>query len=248
LVTDYKQSEVAQRLRVINDGVWSIPDFLNPDQAFELKEVIGDSHLWGLTFCAGERVMGLPPEEYRLCNSSDVREMANIAYDTAKNGFSFLREELWLPPLETSSEFENPCVLSSYMRLVRSKEFSALLHSATGISNLELTRFSVQRYRRGHFLAFSARPPVDAQIGICLCLTNNWAADWGGVHQFRDIFGSIELGITPAFNALTIYSLSKPNAVSFVGPFTEESCLLMKAQFSNIVALKLKKGRLSDHF
>jgi Rps23 Pro-64 3,4-dihydroxylase Tpa1-like proline 4-hydroxylase len=50
-------------------------------------------------------------------------------------------------------------------------------------------------------------------------LTPGWSVDWGGLLMFVDQDGHVAEAYTPAFNALNLFQVPQPHAVSMVAPF-----------------------------
>jgi Rps23 Pro-64 3,4-dihydroxylase Tpa1-like proline 4-hydroxylase len=76
-------------------------------------------------------------------------------------------------------------------------------------------------YRSGHFLT-EHDDAIDGQRRLAayvLNLTPRWRADWGGLLLFLDRDGHVAEGYTPTFNALNIFKVPQPHAVTCVAPF-----------------------------
>ena len=79
------------------------------------------------------------------------------------------------------------------------------------------------RYRKSHFLTThdDAVEGKDRLFAYVLNFTRDWRPDWGGELLFFDEAGHVAAGFTPTFNALNIFRVPQPHAVSFVAPFAQ---------------------------
>lgn len=174
---------------------------------------------WGLRFCDGSRILGVPPETYRECSGKEKQEIADKAYSAAQSGFAFCREEIWGPWIDASRQEEAGSILGKLLQFINGDSFSEFLCDVVGCTSVRLVRISAERYAPGHFFGFAFGAPVGAGIGFAIDLTPAWQLEWGGLLEILNLTGGIEPAYEPRFNAISIYSLSKPRGVSFVQRF-----------------------------
>lgn len=106
-------------------------------------------------------------------------------------------------------------------------DFAAFIRDLTGETRPIFCDAMASRYRPGDFLsahddAISGQRRLFAYV---LNLTPEWRADWGGVLNFLDEDGHVAEGYTPSFNALNLFSIPIPHAVSEVARLTPRSRL-----------------------
>ena len=191
---------------------------IRQDVALALREWLEQQRSWELRLSDGQRILGLSAADYRACSVADLREFTEIAYSAARHGFAFLREELASVNLRDRG-LRGP--LGEVLDCLGTREFKRGIATIVGSHSVELVRLGLERYRCGHFYAFTCGAPNDAQIGFSLDLTDAWPAVWGGLLQFADFLGSVEYGYVPDFNTLVIYDLQKPRSISYVAPLTQ---------------------------
>jgi Rps23 Pro-64 3,4-dihydroxylase Tpa1-like proline 4-hydroxylase len=77
------------------------------------------------------------------------------------------------------------------------------------------------RYIAGHFLKDHAdeSPFERRRFAYVLSVTKDWTVDMGGLLHFMDAGGSVVDTFVPTFNALTIFAVPTPHAVSYVPPW-----------------------------
>jgi SM-20-related protein len=77
------------------------------------------------------------------------------------------------------------------------------------------------RYERGHYL--TQHDDSAAEKGrlyaFVLNLTPHWRTDWGGLLNFIDADGHVAEAYAPAWNAINLFRVPQPHAVSCVAPF-----------------------------
>jgi hypothetical protein len=208
-----------------------IPSLLAWECADALYSHLKECKLWGLKLSNGDRVLGIGPRRYETLSAKDAKALADTAYAAARQGYSFIREEAWLPPLDLEG-LEAAPIMISLVKFLRSAPFGRLVSEVTGQPPLELVRFRVERYRAGHFCGFSEVPRSVDQIGFSISFARSWIVDWGGLLQFRDSFGSVDRAYLPTWNTCTLYSLSRSHGVSFVAPFAHDSAYFVTGQLA----------------
>jgi SM-20-related protein len=196
-----------------------IRNVLNGESARALYRWLRDDASWGLKLCNGERVLGVPPSEYSRCTSSDLRGFADIAYTAARLGFAFMREEIWCSSATMQGYPEGGHVVAPLLDLLNSDELQKLIVAVTGYVSTRLLKVAIERHKPGHFCTFNNGSSPSARLGVRLDLTPAWQVDWGGLCEFTNFFGAVDAAYRPEFNSLTIYSLSRPQGISFVAPF-----------------------------
>ncbi|MDQ0465378.1 hypothetical protein QO010_003165 [Caulobacter ginsengisoli] len=114
-----------------------------------------------------------------------------------------------LEPIEAVYDFLN------------SETFLTFIRRITGETREIFCDAMASRYRPGDFLA-AHDDAVSGQRRLwayVLNFTPGWRADWGGVLNFLDEDGHVAEGYSPVFNALNLFSIPTPHAVSYVAPY-----------------------------
>ncbi len=146
-----------------------------------------------------------------------------MVHAQARSGFQYLYERYPLDDRARMGLLTDP-ILAQALQSVRSAAFIALLKQITQIGDLEDTDLQLSRYRAGHFLTGHdhSHAPGLRRAAFVINLTQNWRADFGGILQFIDADGHIERAFTPSFNAMALFRVPKPQAVSAVPAFVDK--------------------------
>jgi len=114
-----------------------------------------------------------------------------------------------LAPIEAAYDFVN------------SEAFLGFVRTLTGEARCAFCDAQATRYRRGDFLALhhDELPGMNRLYAYVLNFTPVWMTDWGGTLVFVDEDGHLAEGYTPAFNALNIFRVPTPHAVTQVAGY-----------------------------
>lgn len=141
-------------------------------------------------------------------------------YDAAATGFQYLYDVMRISDKVDAGEFGDNALATIYSQL-NSPEGIAALRKLAGDERIEYVDARATRYRTGHFLTTHDDSEAGKQrlYGYVLNLTPQWRADWGGLLMFFSPDGHVSEAFTPAWNALNIFSVPQPHAVSQVTPY-----------------------------
>jgi hypothetical protein len=140
----------------------------------------------------------------------------------ARQGFQYLFETYALYDAARAGRLDDPD-LGAAFAFVRSPEFLELARTITGRSEIAYADAQLTRFRAGHYLA-RHDDAVDGKNRVAayvINLTRGWRADCGGQLQFLDGDGHVERAYTPTFNALAMFEVPTPHAVSPVAPWVD---------------------------
>lgn len=196
-----------------------IPDIMDLDGANQLLQALEAFEGWNLVFNSGSRHIDVYAEQLALMSEAQIREAHRIADTGATSGFQYIfknypiydayHEGICLTPFDKIYDFLNSHTTLDLARTVTG-------HSDIAFADAQLTKFEA-----GHFLTTHDDnvDGKDRRAAFVLNLTPDWRTDWGGILQFVGQDGHLEGGFTPCFNALNIFSIPKPHAVSQVSSF-----------------------------
>lgn len=104
---------------------------------------------------------------------------------------------------------------------LNSETFLGFVRTLTGDPRCAYCDAQATRYRRGDFLALhhDEMPGMNRLYAYVLNLTPAWLTDWGGTLVFVDEDGHVAEGYAPAFNALNIFRVPAPHAVTQVASY-----------------------------
>lgn len=111
--------------------------------------------------------------------------------------------------------------VSDVLAFVNGPDFIGLVRAVTGDDRVDFADAQATRYRPGHVLTGhdDTAAGKNRLYAYVLNLTREWRIDWGGALIFPGPDGHIEAGFTPAFNALNIFAVPMPHAVTQVASF-----------------------------
>lgn len=104
---------------------------------------------------------------------------------------------------------------------LNSEAFLGFVRTLTGEPACAFCDAQATRYRPGDFLAphHDEMPGMNRLFAYVLNFTPVWMPDWGGTLIFIDEDGHVAEGYTPAFNALNIFRVPTPHAVTQVASY-----------------------------
>ena len=105
--------------------------------------------------------------------------------------------------------------------LLNSENFLAFVRTLTGEPRCDFCDAQATRYRPGDFLArhHDELTGMNRLFAYVLNLTPAWSPDWGGTLVFLDADNNVAEGYRPAYNALNIFRVPTPHAVTQVASF-----------------------------
>lgn len=209
--------------RFARDGRVQIRDLLTDGAADALHGVLARETPWGLGWRAGadgphglnaQALAALPPAEHRRIGEAIFRAMRGQDY-----AFSYAR----YPILDAYLGGWNPGgPHDNLLEHLNSPPFLDLIRAVTGIPELRKADAQATLYAPNQFLPLhvDAHAAEGWRIAYVLSMCREeWRHDWGGYLQFFDEDGDIIAGYRPRFNALSLFAVPAPHAVSYVPPF-----------------------------
>jgi SM-20-related protein len=213
---DALAARYAERQRI------QVADFLTPDAAEAVRDVLERQTPWGMAYAGGE-VAAASLRRDALCAMSPAERQAPIqtAGEAVRRGeFGFVYSQYpmveaylnrWNPghPLELLLEHMNDASVLAFARRV------------TGIDALIKADAQATLYGPGHYLSQhdDSISGDGRRVAYVLNLARDWKPDWGGYLLFYDEAGDVTGGFRPRFNALSLFTVPQRHAVSYVPPF-----------------------------
>lgn len=209
--------------RFARDQRVQIRNVLTESSARALHDVIANHTPWGLAWGAGDdgphgmnadELAGLGPAARADIAGKILRAMSAQDY-----AFSYAR----YPILDAYLGAWSPGGPHDiFLEHLNDEPFLDLMRTVTGFTELRKADAQATLFAPNQFLAWH----VDGHVAegwrvayvLSLC-TIDWRPDWGGYLQFFDDDGDVVAGYRPRFNALSLFAVPAPHAVSFVPPF-----------------------------
>jgi Rps23 Pro-64 3,4-dihydroxylase Tpa1-like proline 4-hydroxylase len=195
---------------------------LSNESAYRAYRSLAEEVPWQLHLNDGDCAFDIGGDQVRAMPESTQAQLYARVNANAASGFQYLFDNF---PLSDAHALGRNLELYAMrvFEFVNSPEFLEFARRVVGDERIAFADAQATRYRSGHFLtqhddALEARERIAAYV---LNLTPEWRADWGGILNFLDGDGHVAEGYTPVFNALNLFKVPQPHAVSYVTPFAK---------------------------
>jgi len=144
---------------------------------------------------------------------------ARVAAETAA-GFNYLYETFTIYDKWHAGVLRQEApVLADLFAFLNSDAFLEPMRTILDAPSISFCDGQLTRYRAGHFLTThdDAVDGKDRIAAYVLSLTEDWRDDWGGQLEFYGPDGQTETGFIPRLNALSLFKIPQPHAVTKVG-------------------------------
>jgi len=196
-----------------------IPDFLAPACALALHAHL-DSAEWSLVLNSGEKVFDLGREARTALTPDKLQNLMLGLHQQAQAGFQFLFESIRVPE-DATQRRADPTLLNRFADFMNTPETLTLLRTITNVPAIAFADAQATAYGPGHFLTTHDDNVAGKNrfAAYVMNLTPAWTPDWGGLLQFLDGDRHVAQAWTPRFNALNLFAVPQPHAVTLVAPF-----------------------------
>jgi Rps23 Pro-64 3,4-dihydroxylase Tpa1-like proline 4-hydroxylase len=164
---------------------------------------------------ARDMPLGVLSEEQKSALSDSLHERAS-------RGFQYLFDNFPISDAYALGRHRK-LYLMRVLEFLNSNDFLMLVRQVTGVGAIAEIDAQATCYEPGHFLTrhddFASG--VNRVAAYVLNFTPRWSASWGGVLNFIDSDGHVSEGYVPAFNALNLFKVPQPHAVSYVAPYAQ---------------------------
>jgi SM-20-related protein len=198
-----------------------IPAIFDRDTALAVHEALAAEAVpWQLHFNDGAEAYDVPAATVDALAPAERERLLQPIYERARTRFQYLFENFSISDHHARGQ-HNELALMRVFDFLRSEPMLEFIRRVTGAREIATIDAQATRYRPGHFL--TVHDDRDEQKGrvtaYVLNMTPAWRADWGGVLPFLDEDGHVAEGYVPAFNALNLFRVPAPHAVSLVAPY-----------------------------
>jgi SM-20-related protein len=200
----------------VRTGRVHIPNILTDASAQRLLYALEHETPWGLIFNEGEKI-----RKFETISEEDHMQMAIAAWERAHVGFQLFHRFYYL--LLNGKVIPAPDhYLGRLVAFMTAPHFLAFAREVTGLEAIAgLKSISATLYKPLDFLnVHHDRDPSGKRlVAFSLNMTPKWRPDWGGALQFFDGDDHIVDGYLPTFNALNLFRVPQPHAISQVAMF-----------------------------
>jgi len=201
------------------DGRIQVRDVLTDGAARAMRDILARLTPWEIAWQAGE-------DGPNAIRAPEVRsEQANVARQTAEAAargeysFQYARYPMLDAYLEKWAP-NGPHEL--LLEHINSEDFLTFIREVTGIDTIRKGDAQATLYAPGHFLGRHVDSHVAEGWRVAYVMNfciDDWKPDWGGYLNFLDEEGDVVAGYKPRFNALNMFTVPRPHAVTYVPPF-----------------------------
>jgi SM-20-related protein len=197
-----------------------IPGLLPADAARRIHAALANDTPWQLSLANRGSNAGLDLATYAQLPPERKVELEALVHSAAAQGFSYFYKNFPIDDHLAAGRHRDH-LLMRVTAFLNSAAFLAFAREITGVPTVRRLDAQATLYEPGHFLTRhdDHDPPKRRVAAYVLNLTPQWRADWGGILQFLDPDGHVSEGYVPAFNALNVFRVPQPHAVSYVAPF-----------------------------
>lgn len=175
---------------------------------------------WTLALNTGAQDREFRPAHVAQFDLAQATRLLEVVHHGAEGGFQYLSDSYRVSSLYDQGVVRTGALAALY-EAFNSPDLMGFFRSLTGDPELCYADMQATRYRPGHFLTThdDALAHKHRRYAYVLNLTKAWVPDWGGVLLFHGPDGRVEEGYAPAWNALNVFRIGQPHAVSYVAPF-----------------------------
>jgi len=197
-----------------------IPDFLTEAaRAAVLTDIEGDIP-WQVSLDSQGKGLNIERGAYLGLDAGQRRTLDELVHAQAARGFQYLFESYRLSDEVEAGRCPFPALKGLY-DFLNGADFLGFIRDLTGETRGVYCDAQVTRFGPGHFL--TTHTDLEERKGRLFAYVINlspvWRSDWGGLLQFIGPGGHIEQAFTPQGNALNLFRVPQPHAVSCVAPF-----------------------------
>jgi Rps23 Pro-64 3,4-dihydroxylase Tpa1-like proline 4-hydroxylase len=174
---------------------------------------------WVVVFNRGNKHFEVSPENFARMPKGALLQMQSDIFETARDGFQLAYDVVNVSKKTDAVLTKDPVLVE--LHAFMNGPYVAFLNAVTGQPRGAWCDVTATRYKPGHFCEMHDDSADDGErlVAFVLNLTPRWRVDWGGLLLFVDERGHVSSGLTPTFNALSIFRTPQPHTVSAVAPF-----------------------------
>ena len=197
-----------------------VANFLTEESADYVARALETHAAWSLTANAAGEVFEMPLERLSDLDPFERARIGTVTADGSSERMQYLYDT-WRVSFFAERGLRQGGGIEALYDFLNGEAFLGFVRDLTGDARAAFCDAQATRYRAGHFLTSHDDTSAGKQrlSAYVLNFTRRWRPDWGGLLQFYDADGNVEVGFTPAFNALNLFAVPKAHAVSYVAPY-----------------------------
>ncbi len=198
-----------------------VPGFLHHEDALSLYESVARARGWlRAVHVAPGRDAEIPLDGPNALTPAAVAGLERDLREQATDTFQYVFDLIRVSMDAEAGRPVDPTLMAAY-RFVNSEPFLDFVRDLTGDSSAAYADMTATRYGPGHYLTVhdDAAPDQNRLFAYVLNLSPGWRPDWGGVLMFLDEDDHVAEGYSPTFNAINLFRVPQPHAVSVIAPY-----------------------------
>jgi len=198
-----------------------VPGFLRPEKAEEIFDACRGAD-YRLSFKGQHTDYDLTERDVAALELGQKAGLLNLIHAQASTGFEYLFDVHRLSDLAEAHAL-SPGVLADLLAMLNSEATLSVFRAMTGDPDIRYADAQLTRYRPGHFLTEhdDRHPDKHRLYAYVINLTPVWRVDWGGLLMFMAEDGHVAEAYAPRWNAINLFKVPQPHAVSVVAPFAK---------------------------
>ncbi|MDO1559255.1 2OG-Fe(II) oxygenase family protein [Brevundimonas sp. 2R-24] len=209
--------------RLARTGRTQLPDVLTGDSARRLVELMKGAAPWTRSISISGRGADVPVTQFDAQAPGEQQRLLDIVWSEARDGFQYLFDRVRITEGRVAGAALPP-LFTALDDLLNGEDFLETVRRLTGDEEIAFLDCQATRYLPGHFLTGhnDKRDEHGRRFAYVLNLAPRWRADWGGLLQFHRPDGTVEEGLVPFYNHLSVFRVPQWHSVSIVAPFAGE--------------------------
>lgn len=197
-----------------------IPNFLSEESASTVFECLDSQAAWNLV-CQQDGIhQDLNENIGAVWNEEQLALFTKKLHEQASSQFQYLYRTIPIYDIYHKQLMpEN--FLNEIFKFLNSSAFLDYLRNTLAMPNIEFADAQATCYTSGDFLNKhdDSAPGKNRLAGYVLNLTPAWNPNWGGALQFYDSHDNCVDTLVPSYNALNVFSVPQPHAVTYLPPY-----------------------------
>ncbi len=194
------------------------------DTAEAIHQILRTATPWHLAYADenGKHIYHRP-EDWQALGQEKHREIFRQVAERARSGFSYMYQSY--PMVDNYIDgLDKDWPLHAMTEFVNSDEFREFVKKITGEKTVIKLDAQAALYAPGHFLNThnDMGDHAERRAAYVMGFSKNWHMDWGGLFLFVHENGSVEKGVMPSFNTLTLFKVPRQHIVTQVASFAGE--------------------------
>jgi Rps23 Pro-64 3,4-dihydroxylase Tpa1-like proline 4-hydroxylase len=199
-----------------------IPNFLTDDAADTIFECLNNQKTWNLV-CQQDGIhQDLNDDVAAIWNEAQLAKFTAKLHEQARTGFQYLYRTIPIYDIYHKRMLPGN-FLNEIFLFLNSPAFLNFLRTVLQMPDITFADAQATCYTSGDFLTKhdDSAQGKNRLAGYVLNLTPSWNPNWGGALQFYDSEDNCVDTLYPSYNALNVFRVPQPHAVTFVPPFAD---------------------------